>query len=98
MAILRVGVIGVGRMGERHCRVYSNMRYAHLVGVCDASLNLGNRIAQQYEVPFYANVDELLDRVDAVTVAAPTPLHYDLTVRCLQHGVHVLVEKPITET
>ncbi len=98
MTILRVGVIGVGRMGERHCRVYSNMRYAHLVGVCDASLTLGNRIAQQYEVPFYAHVDEMLDRVDAVTIATPTPQHYDLVLRCLEHGVHVLVEKPITET
>jgi len=98
MTILRVGVIGVGRMGERHCRVYSNMRYAHLVGVCDASLTLGNRVAQQYEVPFYASVDELLERVDAVTIATPTPQHFDLAMRCLEHGVHVLVEKPITET
>jgi virulence factor len=98
MTILRVGVIGVGRMGERHCRVYSTLRNAHLVGVCDASLTLGNRVAQQYEVPFYANVDELLDRVDAVTIATPTPQHYDLALRCLEHGVHVLVEKPITET
>ncbi len=98
MTILRVGVVGVGRMGERHCRVYSTLRNAHLVGVCDASLTLGNRVAQQYEVPFYANVDELLDRVDAVTVATPTPQHFDLVLRCLEHGVHVLVEKPITET
>ncbi|HVO68698.1 MAG TPA: Gfo/Idh/MocA family oxidoreductase [Aggregatilineaceae bacterium] len=98
MTILRVGVIGVGRMGERHCRVYSTLRNAHLVGVCDASLNLGNRVAQQYEVPFYANVDELLDRVDAVTLATPTPQHFDLALRCLEHGVHVLVEKPFTET
>jgi len=98
MAILRVGVIGVGRMGERHCRVYSTLRNAHLVGVCDASLTLGNRVAQQYEVPYYANADELLDRVDAVTIATPTSQHYDLAIRCLEHGVHVLVEKPITET
>lgn len=98
MSILRVGVIGVGRQGQRHCRVYSTLRSVHLVGVCDASVSLGNCVAQQYEVPFYANVDELLDRVDAVTIATPTPAHFDLAMRCLSHGVHVLVEKPVTET
>jgi predicted dehydrogenase len=55
-------------------------------------------VAQQYEVPFYANVDELLDRVDAVTIATPTSQHFDLALRCLEHGVHMLVEKPVTET
>ena len=98
MKNLRVGVIGVGRMGERHCRVYSNLRRAQLVGVCDADTALGNRVARQYEVPHYANVDELLSYVDAVSIATPTPQHYDLVIRCLDHGVHVLVEKPITET
>lgn len=98
MAILRVGVIGVGRMGERHCRVYSTLRNAHLVGVCDASVTRGNHVAQQYEVPFYANLDEMLERVDAVTIATPTPQHFDLAVQCLKQGVHVLLEKPITET
>ncbi len=98
MKTIRVGVIGVGRMGERHCRVYSNLRHAQLVGVCDASLTLGQRVAQQYEVPFYANVDDLLKYVDAVTIATPTPHHFDLTMKCIERGIHVMVEKPFTET
>jgi predicted dehydrogenase len=95
---VRVGVIGVGMMGQRHCRVYSNLRQAQLVGVCDAFPTAGQRIAQQYEVPYYEDIDEFLKHVDAVSLAVPTPLHFDLAMRCLANGVHVLVEKPITET
>jgi len=98
MERLRIGVIGTGMMGQRHCRVYSTLRKAQLVGVCDVSLELGQQVARQHEIPFYAQVDDLLDHVDAVSVATPTPAHYDLAMRCLQRGVHVLVEKPITET
>jgi predicted dehydrogenase len=98
MPTLHVGVIGVGRMGERHCRVYATQRNVHLMGICDVNLTLGRRVAQQYEVPFYANVDDLLDQVEAVTIATSTAQHFDLAVRCLNRGVHVLVEKPLAET
>jgi predicted dehydrogenase len=96
--VTKLGVIGVGRMGQGHCRNYSNLRTAELVGVCDTNAELGNRAAQRYEVPYYQDVDELLDKVDAVSLVTPTPSHYDLAVKCLEHGVHVLVEKPFTET
>lgn len=98
MDYVKVGVIGVGRMGQRHCRVYANLRRAQLVGVCDANPQLGQQIAAQYEVPYYADADELLARVDAVSVVTPTPLHFKVAMRCLQKGVHVLIEKPITAT
>jgi predicted dehydrogenase len=54
--------------------------------------------ARQYDVPGYVEVDSLLEQVDAVSVVTPTPTHFDLAARCLDAGVHVLVEKPITET
>src|SRR5512135_106918 len=95
---LRVGVIGTGMMGQRHCRVYSTMRRAQLVGVCDANPAAGNRVARQYDVTFYERLEDLLTNVDAVTLAAPTPSHFELAMRCLAHGVHVLIEKPIAET
>ncbi len=95
---IKLGVIGVGRMGQAHCRIYSNLRHGQLVGVCDSNVELGNRLAQQYEVPFFFSVDELLEKTDAVSVVTPTPSHYDLARKCLDHGVHVLIEKPITET
>lgn len=94
----RIGVIGVGRMGQAHCRIYSNLRGAQLVGVCDSNPEQGNRLAQRYDVPYYQTVDELLDHVDAVSLVTPTPYHYDLAVKCIEHGVHVMIEKPVTET
>ncbi len=95
---LRVGVVGVGTMGERHCRVYSNLRRVQLVGVCDANPALGNRVAQQYGVDFYPTIEELLDHVDGVSLVTPTPSHFELAMQCLARGVHVIVEKPITES
>ncbi len=95
---IRVGVIGVGRMGQRHCRVYANLRRAQLIGVSDVSAKQGRQVAQQYDVQYFDDVDELLKNVDAVSIATPTPMHYDLAMRCIEKGVHVLVEKPITET
>jgi predicted dehydrogenase len=95
---LRVGVIGIGMMGQRHCRVYSTLRRTQLVGVCDANPVAGNRVARQYDVTFYETIEDLLTNVDAVSLATPTPSHFELAMRCLAHGVHVLVEKPITET
>jgi predicted dehydrogenase len=98
MRQVRVGIIGAGRMGQRHCRVYSSLRQAQLVGICDAVPEVGHQVAQQYDVPFYRSIEDLLDYVDAVSLATPTPLHFDLAMRCLAQGVHVLIEKPITET
>lgn len=95
---VRVGVIGVGRMGKSHCRVYSSLPRVELVGICDQDPNIGRQIALQHQVPFYSEVDELLEKVDAVSIVTPTPSHFDLAMRCLNKGAHVLVEKPITET
>lgn len=95
---IRVGVIGVGRMGKNHCRIYSLLPRAELVGVCDQNQEVGRQIASQYQIPFYSEVDQLLQHVDAVSVVTPTPMHSELVQRCLDQGIHVLVEKPIAET
>ena len=94
----KLGVIGLGRMGSQHCRIYTGLRRAELVGVNDANPETGVRIAQRYEVPFYRNVDELLDHVDAVSLVTPTPYHFDIAMHCIERGIHVMIEKPITET
>jgi virulence factor len=95
---INVGVIGVGRMGQRHSRVFANMRKVQLVGVCDIDVEIGQKVAQEFDVPFYTEIDDLLDRVDAVSIATPTDLHYQQTKYCLGREIHVLLEKPISDS
>jgi virulence factor len=81
-----------------HCRVYSNLRQVQFVGVFDVDPRASERASCSHDVPVFQDVDELIEQVDAVSITTPTPYHYDLVVRCLEAGLHVLVEKPIAET
>lgn len=98
MEQVKVGVIGVGRMGANHCRIYSSLRKVDFVGVFDANVEVGKRIADRYEVQAFHSLDELLAEVNAVSIATPTQPHFDIVMECLNRGIHVLVEKPMTET
>lgn len=98
MQPLRVGVIGLGRMGHQHCRVYSSLRRAQLAGVYDAQPDLTRDIAGRFVTTPYLTIEDLLDQVDAVSLAAPTPLHFDLAMQCLRRGIPILIEKPLAET
>lgn len=98
MAQVKVGVVGVGRMGERHCRVFSNMRKVRLGGVCDIDKMTGHQVSEKYEVDYFEDLEDLLACVDAVTIATPTGEHFKQAMEALQNDVHVLIEKPVTET
>jgi len=98
MEQVRIGIIGTGRMGQNHCRVYSNLKNTKFVGVCDVNPERGKEVARTYEVSYFREVDSLLENVDAVSICTPTPQHYELVTRCLERNIHVMVEKPFTET
>ncbi len=95
MAQLRVGVIGVGHLGQHHARLYAALPQAALVGVVDARPEQAKLVAERHGAAVFADVDALLKEVQAVSVAVPTLDHYAVTKACLAAGVHVLVEKPI---
>ncbi len=92
---LKMGVIGVGNMGQHHARILSLLKDIELVGVSDTNLARGIEIASQYHTHFYENYQELLPYVDAVCIAVPTKIHHQVGVNCLKAGVHILIEKPI---
>ena len=92
---LRVGVIGVGHLGQHHARLYAALPQATLVGVVDTRPEQAQAVAERYGAAVFADVQALLKEVDAVSVAVPTSDHYVITKACLAAGIHVLVEKPI---
>lgn len=99
-SILRVGVVGVGSMGQNHARLYSLplTQNSKLVGVADGDPARAKEIGEKYGVPYYSDYHDLLGKVDAVSIAVPTTLHYKVAMEFLKAGIHCLVEKPIAST
>lgn len=95
---IRTGVIGVGNMGQHHARVCATLPGSRLMGVADPDRQRAATIAARYEVHAYTDYRQLLDKVEAVCIAAPTTLHHEIGLACLEHGLHVLIEKPLASS
>jgi predicted dehydrogenase len=98
MSTIRAAVIGVGYLGRFHAQKYAGIPGCQLVAVADAQLETAQRVASELGTLAVADYRELIGRVDAVSIATPTPKHFEIAQALLGAGVHVLVEKPITET
>lgn len=95
MQPIRIGVIGVGNMGQHHTRVLSLLKDVELIGVSDINVERGLDTASKYRVRFFENYLDLLPHIDAVCIAVPTRLHHQVGMDCMKAGVHTLIEKPI---
>jgi predicted dehydrogenase len=93
-APLPVGVIGVGALGRHHARHLAELPEVRLVGVCDIDAERGAMVAAEFGTRWFADLEEMLGRVAAVTIAVPTPAHAAVGLQALEHGVPVLMEKP----
>ncbi|MGA2440542.1 MAG: Gfo/Idh/MocA family oxidoreductase [Tepidisphaeraceae bacterium] len=95
--VLRVGVIGCGRMGRLHARVYSQMGQVKLMGVFDVAADAAAAVADEFAVPAPKSLEDLLANVDAVTIAAPTKFHLSIAQECLKRKIACLIEKPLAK-
>jgi predicted dehydrogenase len=93
---VRVAVIGVGHLGRVHARLLAQVEAAKLVAVVDPSEAARTAVAAELNVPVAADHAALYGRIDAAIVAAPSRLHHAVAGDLLRHGIHVLVEKPMT--
>jgi predicted dehydrogenase len=98
MAKIRAAVIGVGYLGRFHAQKYAQLDGCELVAVADAREEVRTRVASEVNAAAVADYQDLLGKVDAVSVVTPTPAHFEIADAFLRAGAHVLVEKPITET
>jgi len=96
---IKTGVIGTGHMGHYHVNVYAEQLInADLVGIADIDKEKVESLAEKYGIKSYVDYRKLLDKVEAISIAVPTALHYKVARDCLEAGVHVLLEKPFTST
>jgi predicted dehydrogenase len=95
---VRVGVIGVGYLGQHHARIYSDLEGVVLVGVADSDTARADEIAAKYGCNAFSHYKDLIDNVDALSIVTPTTTHYAVARDCLKAGKDVLIEKPITTT
>ena len=95
---LKVAVIGVGHPGKWHADKYAASPDCKLLAVVDNNLKSAKQIAQKHGVQAYSDYHDILSRVDAISLAVPTSLHYKIAREILEAGIHCLIEKPITET
>jgi predicted dehydrogenase len=95
---LKTAVIGVGYLGKFHAQKYALSAASELIAVCDNNKEQAQKIANEYQTQAYTDHKDLLDKVDAVSIAVPTPFHFDVAKEFLSAGVHVLIEKPICTT
>lgn len=95
---IRAAVVGAGHMGQYHVLAYAELWDVELVGIVDADQEKAQRLAAQYDTGAFGDHRDLIGKVDVVSVAVPTPLHFAVTRDLLEAGVNVLVEKPLTNT
>ncbi|MDF1677476.1 MAG: Gfo/Idh/MocA family oxidoreductase [Legionellaceae bacterium] len=98
MNAIRCAVIGVGYLGRFHAQKLQTIENAALVAVCDVDTAACDAAAKEFNVPAYRDYHELFGKVDAVCIAATTNAHFEIAKNCLAEGIHVLIEKPVTET
>jgi len=95
---IRTAVVGAGKMGSIHAKVYSQLPESELVAVVDVDPAKAAQLAEQHHCPAYTDCAEILGKVDAVTIATPTTTHLQLAKPFLQNRIPVLIEKPLASS
>ena len=98
MSKIKCAVIGTGYLGRFHAQKYQLIANADLVGICDLNPETCQAVSKELNVDAYSDYKDLFGKVDAVSIAATTNKHFQIAKECIEQGIHVLIEKPITET
>jgi predicted dehydrogenase len=92
---IRTAVVGAGKMGTIHAKVYDQLPESELAAVVDIDAAKAQRLAEQYGCPAYSDCGDILDKIDAATIATPTVTHLKLAKIFIKNKIPVLIEKPL---
>ena len=95
---VKVGVIGVGHLGQHHVKHFASLPNVDLQGIYDSDFTRAISIAKQYTTKAHKSIDDIISHSDAISIVTPTPQHAEVAEKCLLAGKHVFIEKPITKT
>lgn len=96
--MVRVGVVGTGALGFHHARLLKKIEGVELVGIFDINPTRAAQVATELDIVAHPSLEALLERVEAVSVAVPTPAHVDVGLPVLERGLHAMIEKPLADT
>ena len=98
MKELNIGVVGTGHLGKLHTKMFKEIENCNLVGINDSIIGQAKVVGKEFDVNVFESINDLLNKVEAISIAATTSAHYDLAKKCLDAGKHIFIEKPITAT
>ncbi len=96
--MLKVGLLGVGHLGKFHLEQWLNVKEAELVGFYDTDLARCQEISTQYDIPYYEDMNRLMDDSHAIDIVTPTLSHFDLAKKAIKKSKHIFLEKPISHS
>ena len=94
--MIKIGVIGIGRLGSQHLERLLESDYFKVVGCFDMEPSKLQRIQEDYTIKCYSDVDELISKCDAVDILTPSDSHFYYAEKAIRHGKHVFIDKPIS--
>ena len=98
MGKLKIGVIGTGHLGKLHVKMFKQINECEVVGIYDNNRQNAAEVAKEFLIKDYENLDQLLNEIEAASIAVSTTAHHEVAKKCFEKGIHVFVEKPITAT
>ena len=96
MEKLKIGVIGTGHLGKLHVKMFKQISECEVTGIYDSNIQTAKDVALEFNTKAFDSLDNLLDEIQAASIAVSTTAHHEIAKRCMEKGVHVFVEKPIT--
>jgi predicted dehydrogenase len=96
MEKLKIGIVGTGHLGKLHTKMFQQISKCELVGIYDSNPDQLAHASKEYNVREFGSLNEILENVDAVSIAVTTSAHFLVAEKCLEKNKHVFIEKPIT--